>query len=94
MTKRQNATIRVNARFNGELANRIASVAKREGRSISEVMRRAAQGYCDEADARQESVLERFERTGFVGCGSSAGKRRVDDKQELLEYLERKHGYR
>jgi predicted DNA-binding protein len=94
MTRRSAAVKRVNARLDREAAKRLAAIAKREGRSVSDVLRSALQRYCNDAESKDVSVLEKFERLGFVGCGSSNGKRPADDKQELLEYIERKHGYR
>jgi hypothetical protein len=84
----------VNARLDRETAKQLAAVAKREGRSVSDVLRSALQRYCDEAETKEGSVLDRFERLGFVGCGSSGGKKQTDYKQEFLEYVERKHGHR
>lgn len=94
MTKRRAAARRVNARLDKGAALRLSAVAKREGRSVSDVLRSALERYCDDTTATDETVLQRFERIGFVGCGRSGRKRRVDNKQELIEYIERKHGYR
>lgn len=94
MTKRQAPVRRINARLNREAAQRVSVVAKREGRSVSDVLRSALERYCDDVTATDESVLEKFERIGFVGCGRSRRRRTSDHKQELLEYIERKHGYR
>lgn len=94
MTQRRTSARRINARLNREVAQRVSVVAKREGRSVSDVLRSALERYCEDVTATDETVLEKFQRIGFVGCGRSRRRRSADHKQELLDYIERKHGYR
>jgi hypothetical protein len=94
MTKGSTVAKRINARLDADAVKKLAYLAKRQGQSVSEVLRLALRHYYDEARANEASSYEIFERVGLIGCGRSGNRRSADHKEEMLEYLERKHGYR
>lgn len=90
----QKRMTRVNARLGKDDARKLAELARRERKPVSDILRLAIRRFHDETRAREGSALEAFERTGFVGCGESAVDAAADLKREFADYLERKHGHR
>lgn len=85
---------RVNARLGKDDARKLADLARRERKPVSDILRLAIRRFHDETHAREGSALDAFERTGFVGCGESSTDAATDFKRAFADYLERKHGHR
>lgn len=94
MTKMQRRMTRVNARLGKDDARKLAELAGRERKPVSDILRLAIRRFHNETQARKSSVLDAFERTGFVACGESSADPVTDFKREFAAYLERKHGHR
>jgi hypothetical protein len=85
---------RVNARLDKDDARKLAELAGRERKPVSDILRLAIRRFHDETRAREGSVLDAFEQAGFVGCGESSVDPATDFKRAFSDYLERKHGHR
>ena len=90
----QKRMTRVDAWLDEDDARKLAELAKRERKPVSDILRMAIRCFHDETRARQGSALDAFERAGFVGCGESSVVPATDFKREFSAYLERKHGHR
>jgi Arc/MetJ-type ribon-helix-helix transcriptional regulator len=86
--------VRINARLDEEDAEKLASVAKSEGKSVSEVVRAAIQSYYEQARAARAAATGLLERNGFVGCASGESNLSTTYKERLGDGLRKKHGHR
>jgi predicted DNA-binding protein len=94
MTDSRKATGRVNARLDADAAEKLATLAKDEGRSISDVLRAAIERYYEQSRAAHVAAIGALERNGFVGCAEGDSDLSKTYKHHLTNSLRRKHGDR
>jgi len=94
MTKPRKTINRVNARLDAESAEKLASLARDEGKSVSDVLRVAIERYYEQARSAHAAAAGILERNGFIGCADDDRDLSTTYKRRLTESLQRKHGHR
>jgi len=94
MTKSRKATGRVNARLDADAAEKLATLAKDDGMSVSDVLRIAIDRYYEQSRAAHAVATGALERNGFVGCAEGDSDLSTTYKHHLTDSLRRKHGDR
>ncbi|MGH6931378.1 MAG: ribbon-helix-helix domain-containing protein [Dongiaceae bacterium] len=94
MTKSYHRIARVNARLPLEDARKLNRLAKAEGKSVSDIVRKALRRYYTDASAAHGSAADNFKRNKFIGCVSGDPDLSASYKKELRRTVAAKHGYR
>ena len=81
-------TTRINARLPPELASKLSELRRRTGKSTTDLLREALEGYYDASRATDEPARLLGE---FVGCAEGPRALSSRYKAELVRSLERKH---
>lgn len=79
---------RVNARIDASLARRLAAVARRTGKTPSQIIKESLARYCD--SVLESSPMPAVALREFVGCASGPGNLSTTYKQQLASSLDRK----
>lgn len=94
MTNPHRPVARVNARLAPDDAKKLDYLSKREGKSVSGIIRDALRRYYREVRAREAVATGLLDRSGFVGCGEAESDLSTTYKRHLADLLLRKHGDR
>lgn len=83
---------RVNARIDETLARRLDAVARRTGKTSSQIIKESLARYCELVLEQAPNPAEAL--TGFIGSGRGPGDLSTTYKEQLSTSLARKHGHR
>jgi hypothetical protein len=81
-------TVRINARVDKKLADRIAAIRRRTGKSLTEVIEESLAQYCESHVA--ESPADILDTSGFIGCADGPPELSARYKDELRRGLGKK----
>lgn len=82
---------RVNARISTDLERLVSELAKDQGVSVSAIVVRALQAFCEaQQPLRTPNLYETFRQAKLIGCFSGGSSMSSDYKKLLTESLERK----
>lgn len=74
-------SVRINARVDKKLADRIAAIRRRTGKSLTEVIQESLARYCDSQTADSPAAI--LDGCGFIGCAEGAPELSTRYKDEL-----------
>lgn len=83
---------RVNARIDAALARRLDVVARRTGKTSSQIIKESLARYCELVLERTPNPAEALRE--FIGSGTGPGDLSTTYKAQLSASLARKHGHR
>ena len=64
--------MRINARLDDEHAEKLTSLTRATGASITEVLKQALDVYFEQLENSRGSAAEILEQSGFIGCGEGS----------------------
>jgi predicted transcriptional regulator len=85
-----NATNRINARLDDDLARKVELVCRRTNRSVSQVVKESLVRFCDAELGQASAPRKTFDAAGFVGCAEGPAEYSSNYKVELTRSLKRK----
>lgn len=85
------APLRLNARLDATLSDRLARAKKRSGKTVTQLVHEALEAYCEKSEREASSAYQTLEELGLIGCADGPSDLSANYKAMLGESLEEKH---